>query len=110
MTLMKMYGDFQKGQYQEKNLRYGVREHGMGAIANGIALHNPGMIPYCATFFNFTDYMRGAIRMSALSRVSICLCSSVLYPVSNCCLLKTVMSCQQCVASRICIGLSPELQ
>lgn len=69
MTLMKMYGDFQKGQYQEKNLRYGVREHGMGAIANGIALHNPGMIPYCATFFNFTDYMRGAIRMAALSRV-----------------------------------------
>lgn len=66
---MKMYGDFQKGQYQEKNLRYGVREHGMGAIANGIALHNPGMIPYCATFFNFTDYMRGAIRMAALSRV-----------------------------------------
>lgn len=72
MTLMKMYGDFQKGQYQEKNLRFGVREHGMGAIANGIALHNPGMIPYCATFFNFTDYMRGAIRMSALSRVSFC--------------------------------------
>ncbi len=72
MTLMKMYGDFQKGQYQEKNLRFGVREHGMGAIANGIALHNPGMIPYCATFFNFTDYMRGAIRMSALSRVSTC--------------------------------------
>ena len=73
MTLMKMYGDFQKGQYQEKNLRYGVREHGMGAIANGIALHNPGMIPYCATFFNFTDYMRAAIRMAALSRVGCCL-------------------------------------
>ena len=72
MTLMKMYGDFQKGQYQEKNLRFGVREHGMGAICNGIALHNPGMIPYCATFFNFTDYMRGAIRMSALSRVRYC--------------------------------------
>ena len=72
MTLMKMYGDFQKGQYQEKNLRFGVREHGMGAICNGIALHNPGMIPYCATFFNFTDYMRGAIRMSALSRVCYC--------------------------------------
>ena len=72
MTLMKMYGDFQKNQYQEKNLRFGVREHGMGAIANGIALHNPGMIPYCATFFNFTDYMRGAIRMAALSRVRLC--------------------------------------
>ena len=35
-------------------LRFGVREHAMGAIANGIALHNPGMIPYCATFFIFT--------------------------------------------------------
>ena len=70
MTLMKMYGDFQKNQYQEKNLRFGVREHGMGAICNGIFVHNDGMIPYCATFFNFTDYMRAAIRMSALSRVS----------------------------------------
>ena len=79
MTLMKIYGDFQKGQYQEKNLRYGVREHGMGAIANGIALHNPGMIPYCATFFNFTDYMRGAIRMAALSRVSSIQCRSQPY-------------------------------
>ena len=78
---MKMYGDFQKNQYQEKNLRYGVREHGMGAIANGIALHNPGMIPYCATFFNFTDYMRGAIRMAALSRVGLCTsCGSDAHP------------------------------
>ena len=54
MTLMKAFGDFQKGQYQERNLRFGVREHGMGAICNGIALHNPGLIPYCATFFIFT--------------------------------------------------------
>ena len=71
MTLMKMYGDFQKGQYQEKNLRFGVREHGMGAICNGIFVHNDGMIPYCATFFNFADYMRAAIRMSALSQVGL---------------------------------------
>ena len=71
MTLMKMFGDFQKGQYQEKNLRFGVREHGMGAICNGIFVHNDGMIPYCATFFNFADYMRAAIRMSALSQVYI---------------------------------------
>ena len=41
----------------------------MGAICNGIALHNKGFIPYCATFFIFTDYMRAAIRMAALSEV-----------------------------------------
>ncbi|KAK9839846.1 hypothetical protein WJX81_005652 [Elliptochloris bilobata] len=71
MTLMKAFGDFQKNQYQERNLRFGVREHGMGAICNGIALHNPGLIPYCATFFIFTDYMRSAIRMSALSEAGV---------------------------------------
>ena len=54
MTLMKQFGDFQKDSPQERNLRFGVREHAMGAIANGIALHNPGMLPYCATFFIFT--------------------------------------------------------
>ena len=54
MTLMKQFGDFQKDTPQERNLRYGVREHGMGAIANGITLHSPGFITYCATFFIFT--------------------------------------------------------
>lgn len=54
MTLMKAFGDFQKNQYQERNFRFGVREHGMGAIANGLALHGSGLIPYCATFFIFT--------------------------------------------------------
>eukprot|EP00873_Tetraselmis_striata_P042514 jgi/Tetstr1/462778/TSEL_007729.t1 len=67
MTLMKMYGDFQKDTYAERNVRFGVREHGMGAIANGIGLHASGLIPYCATFFIFTDYMRASIRMAALS-------------------------------------------
>ncbi|KAL8151321.1 hypothetical protein V2J09_021129 [Rumex salicifolius] len=67
MTLMKMFGDFQKDTPEERNVRFGVREHGMGAICNGIALHSPGFVPYCATFFVFTDYMRGAIRISALS-------------------------------------------
>ena len=62
MTLMKQFGDFQKDSPQERNLRFGVREHAMGAIANGIALHNPGMLPYCATFFIFT----GARPSSAL--------------------------------------------
>lgn len=41
----------------------------MGAIVNGVALHNTGLIPYCATFYIFTDYMRSAMRMSALSEV-----------------------------------------
>eukprot|EP00798_Chlamydomonas_sp_ICE-L_P015016 gene15016-21086_t len=71
LTLMKMFGDFQKGQYAERNLRFGVREHGMGAISNGIALHGSGLIPYCATFYIFTDYMRGAMRVSALSEAGV---------------------------------------
>ena len=71
MTLMKMYGDFQKNSYAERNLRFGVREHAMGAICNGLALHDTGLIPYCATFFIFTDYMRSAMRMSALSQAGV---------------------------------------
>jgi transketolase len=67
MTLLKSFGDFQKDTPAERNVRFGVREHAMGAIANGIALHNSGLIPYCATFFIFTDYMRNAMRMAALS-------------------------------------------
>jgi transketolase len=70
-TLLKGYGDFQKGQYQNRNIRFGVREHGMGAICNGIALHSSGLIPYGATFLVFTDYMRAAIRLSALSRAGV---------------------------------------
>ncbi|WP_338038623.1 hypothetical protein [Neosynechococcus sphagnicola] len=71
LTLLKGYGDFQKGSYQNRNLRFGVREHGMGAICNGIALHNSGLIPYCATFLVFADYMRAAIRLSALSQAGV---------------------------------------
>ncbi|KAK4411277.1 Transketolase, chloroplastic [Sesamum angolense] len=71
MTLLKMFGDFQKNTPEERNVRFGVREHGMGAICNGIALHSPGFIPYCATFFVFTDYMRAAMRISALSEAGV---------------------------------------
>ncbi|NJL00095.1 MAG: transketolase [Spirulinaceae cyanobacterium SM2_1_0] len=70
-TLIKGEGDFQKGNYAARNLRFGVREHGMGAICNGIALHNSGLLPYGATFLVFTDYMRNAIRLSALSRAGV---------------------------------------
>ena len=50
----------------ERNLRFGVREHGMGAIVNGLALHGGIVKPYSATFFTFSDYMRPAIRLGAL--------------------------------------------
>lgn len=66
-----MFGDFQKNIPEERNVRFGVREHSMGAICNGIALHSPGLIPYCATFFVFTDYMRAAMRISALSEARV---------------------------------------
>ena len=48
-----------------RNIHYGVREHAMGAISNGIALHG-GLKPFCSTFFTFENYMTPAIRMSAL--------------------------------------------
>lgn len=67
MTLMKAFGDFQKDSAEERNLRFGVREQAMGAIGNGIGLHSPGFIPYTATFFIFSDYMRSSMRMAALS-------------------------------------------
>lgn len=70
-TLLKGLGDFQKGQYENRNFRFGVREHGMGAICNGIALHGSGLIPYGATFLVFTDYMRNAIRLSALAEAPV---------------------------------------
>ena len=55
-----------KGRY----IRYGVREHGMAAIMNGMALHG-GVLPYSGTFFVFSDYMRPAMRMSALMKQQV---------------------------------------
>ena len=54
--------------YSGRTLHFGVREHGMGAIVNGIALHG-GYIPYGATFLVFSDYMRPSIRLAALSKL-----------------------------------------
>ncbi|HZW00243.1 MAG TPA: transketolase C-terminal domain-containing protein, partial [Candidatus Deferrimicrobium sp.] len=53
-----------------RNIRFGVREHAMGAIANGIAYHG-GLLPYVATFLNFSDYMRGSVRVAALSGLHV---------------------------------------
>ena len=59
--------DEQGALTQGQHISYGVREFGMAAICNGIALHG-GFIPYCATFLTFSDYSRNAIRMAALMR------------------------------------------
>jgi transketolase len=60
-------GDVEKGQYGGRNLRFGVREHGMAAIVNGLCLH--GFRAFGATFFTFSDYMRGSVRLSALMKL-----------------------------------------
>jgi transketolase len=64
-TIMKGQGDFSAADHAGRNLHFGVREHAMGSIANGMALHG-GVIPYTATFLVFADYMRPAIRLAAL--------------------------------------------
>ncbi len=64
-TLIKGGGDFAASHYGGRNLHFGVREHAMGAIANGMALAG-GLIPYTATFLVFSDYMRPPIRLAAL--------------------------------------------
>ncbi|MGD1850538.1 MAG: transketolase [Cyanophyceae cyanobacterium] len=71
LTELHCSGEFQKGAFENRNVHFGVREHAMGAICNGMLLHNSGVIPYCATFLVFTDYMRGAIRLSALSEAGV---------------------------------------
>ncbi|MFP4573854.1 MAG: transketolase [Desulfobacterales bacterium] len=67
-TLLQNFHDFQKGAYDGRNIRFGVREHVMGAIVNGLWLHG-GVKPFCGTFLVFSDYMRPAIRLAALMHV-----------------------------------------
>jgi transketolase len=64
-TNLKGYGNFGFQEYCGHNLHFGVREHAMGSIINGMALHG-GVIPYAATFLVFSDYMRPPIRLAAL--------------------------------------------
>jgi transketolase len=63
-------GDFQADHPEGGNLHFGIREHAMGSICNGMALHG-ALRPYCATFLVFSDYMRPAIRLSALMGVPV---------------------------------------
>lgn len=64
-TLIKGEADFARARWQGRNLRFGVREHAMGGVLNGLALHG-GLIPYGGTFLVFSDYMRPSIRLAAL--------------------------------------------
>jgi transketolase len=57
-------GSVEKGDYTGRNVHYGVREHGMTAIVNGLVLH--GLRAFGSTFFNFSDYLKGALRMAAI--------------------------------------------
>jgi transketolase len=67
LTLVKGMASVTPGNFAGRYVHWGIREHGMAAAANGIALHG-GLIPYVGTFFVFTDYMRPAIRLAALMR------------------------------------------
>lgn len=69
-TMMKDEENFTKENYSGRNIWYGVREFGMAAAANGIALHS-GLKPYIGTFFVFSDYLRAAVRLSALMEIPV---------------------------------------
>jgi transketolase len=69
-TDIKEGGSFQSGSYEGRILHFGVREHAMGATMTGISL-NGGLIPYGGTFLTFSDYMKPAIRLAALSEVQV---------------------------------------
>ncbi|MEK4300155.1 transketolase [Oceanobacillus sp. FSL W8-0428] len=68
-TRLTNEADFKRGQYQGRNLRFGVREFAMGAIANGLALHH--LRPFVSTFFVFSDYLRPAIRLASLMELPV---------------------------------------
>jgi transketolase len=69
-TELKGKGWFGAGAYENANIHYGVREFAMAAAANGLALHG-GLRTFCATFFVFSDYLKGSLRLSALMKTPV---------------------------------------
>ncbi|MCP4374217.1 MAG: transketolase, partial [Deltaproteobacteria bacterium] len=69
-TVIESSFDFQKNSYNGRNIRFGVREHAMGGILNGISLHG-GIKPYGGTFLVFADYMRSPIRLAGLMKLPV---------------------------------------
>jgi len=70
LTHLKCSGDFQKDTPNGRYIRFGVREHGMASICNGLYAYG-GIRPFCATFLNFVGYALGAMRLSALSKFGV---------------------------------------
>ncbi len=68
LTLLAGQGDLGLGKNGGRNIHFGVREHAMGAMVNGMALHG-GVIPYGSTFLIFSDYMRPSLRLAALMQI-----------------------------------------
>jgi transketolase len=69
-TYVQGFPEFQAGSYGGRNFRFGVREHAMTSISNGMALHG-GLRPYTGTFLIFSDYMRPALRLAALMQIPV---------------------------------------
>ncbi len=69
-TFLDAFGEFQKDAYDGRNIRFGVREHAMGAIMSGMYLHS-GIRPYGGTFLVFADYVRPAVRVAALMKLPL---------------------------------------
>ena len=70
LTDIKGGGSFGPGAYEGRNVHFGIREHAMGAISNGLA-YDGQFIPFCATFLVFSDYMRPPVRLAALSGLQV---------------------------------------
>ena len=71
-TFIKGSPSIARGEYEGRNIRFGIREHAMGAIANGLACYG-SFIPFASTFLIFSDYMRPSIRLAALSELQVVL-------------------------------------
>ncbi len=69
LTTLKDFGSFEAGSYGERNFHFGIREHGMAAALNGMALS--GVRPFGSTFFVFSDYLRPSMRLSALMQLPV---------------------------------------
>ncbi|HKP70985.1 MAG TPA: transketolase, partial [Pyrinomonadaceae bacterium] len=69
-TFIKSSANFQFGRYANRNIHFGIREHAMGSTMNGMALYG-SVIPFGGTFQTFSDYMRPAIRLAALSQIQV---------------------------------------
>ena len=70
LSRMDEEGDVNTGAYEGRNLHFGVREHAMGAMVNGMAVYG-GIRPYCSTFLVFSDYMRHAVRLAGLMKLPV---------------------------------------